>query len=328
MPTNLPPEYFAVEKEYKAATTTEDKIRLLEELIATVPKHKGTDHLRADMRRRLSKLKSAAQTKKSGGKRDTAYHIDREGAGQVAVIGPANVGKSALVVALTNATPEVAPYPFTTWAPTPGMMEVGYVPIQLIDTPPLNADFVEPELLNLIRRADLLLIVVDLQTFPTQHLEETLAILERARIAPLLRQDLYEDERRLMFKPVLVVANKCDGLEMEEDVAVLREMLDEPWPLVAVSAATGYNLAALKEAVYDDLDLIRVYSKPPGQAPNHTAPFVLDKGSTVEEFAARVHKDFVTNLKSARVWGSGVHDGQSVGRDHVLQEGDIVELRT
>ena len=327
MPTNLPPEYFAVEREYKAATTTEDKIRLLEELIGTVPKHKGTDHLRADMRRRLSRLKSDAQTKKSGGKRDTVYHIDREGAGQVALVGPPNVGKSALVAALTNATPEVAPYPFTTWTPTPGMMDVGYVPIQLIDTPPLNAEFVEPELLNLIRRADLLLIIVDLQTYPTEHLEDTLTILEKARIAPLLRQDRLEEERRWIYKSVLVVANKCDGVEMEEDVEVLRELLDEPWPLIPVSATTGYNLSALKEAVYDDLDVIRVYSKPPGKAPDRTAPFVLDRGSTVEEFAARVHKDFVTNLKSARVWGSGVHDGQVVGRDHVLQEGDVVELR-
>lgn len=328
MPTNLPPDYFAVEKEYKAATTTEDKIRLLEELISTVPKHKGTDHLRADLRRRLSKLKSAAQSKRSGGKRDTAYHIDREGAGQVAVIGPANVGKSALVTALTNATPEVAPYPFTTWAPTPGMMEVGYVQIQLIDTPPLNAEFVEPELLNLIRRADLLLVVVDLQTYPTQHLDDTLAILERAHIAPLLRQDDYPDERRMMFKPVLVVANKCDECGMEEDVEVLRELLDEPWPVVAVSATTGHGLEMLKEQVYDELELIRVYSKPPGRDPDRTSPFVLGRGSTVEEFAAKVHQDFVRDLKSARVWGSGVHDGQTVGRDHVLQEGDVVELRT
>jgi hypothetical protein len=328
MPTNLPPVYFEVEKEYKAATSPDEKIRLLEELISTVPKHKGTDHLRADLRRRLSKLKDAAQARKSTGKRESVYHIDREGAGQVVLVGSANVGKSALVTALTNATPEVAAYPFTTWTPTPGMMVVDYVQIQLIDTPPLNGEFVEPDLLNLVRRADLLLLVVDVQAFPIEQLEETLRILAAHRIAPLLRQARYEDEQRMMFKPVLVVANKCDGEEMEEDVAVLRELLDEPWPIVGVSAVTGHNLDSLKHAVYDDLDIMRVFSKPPGKEADRTSPFVLDRGSTVEAFAAKVHQDFVRNLKAARVWGTGVHDGQMVGRDHVLHEGDVVELRT
>ena len=166
MPTNLPPEYYPAEERYKAATTPQEKIARLEELISTVPKHKGTDKLRADLRRRLSKLKTDSHTKKGGSRHVSAYQIEKEGAAQVAIIGPPNVGKSALVTALTNANPEVADFPFTTWTPTPGIMLVDYAPIQLIDTPPLHQDYIDPDFLDLIRRSDLLLLVVDLLTDP------------------------------------------------------------------------------------------------------------------------------------------------------------------
>ena len=152
MPTNLPPEYYEAEERFRAATTPAEKAERLEELLSTIPKHKGTDHLRADLRRKLSRLKSEAQSKKGATRQVSPYHIDREGAGQVVIAGPPNTGKSALVNALTNATPEVALHPYSTWTPTPGMTLVDNVQIQLIDTPPLSEEYVEPELLNLIRR--------------------------------------------------------------------------------------------------------------------------------------------------------------------------------
>lgn len=328
MPTNLPPEYFDAEARYKAAETAEEKIAALEELLGTIPKHKGTDHLRADLRRRLSKLKEMAQAQKRTGKQVSAFHVDREGAGQVVVAGPTNVGKSALVAALTHATPEVADYPYTTWMPTPGMMPVENVQVQLIDTPPLGGEYVEPELLALIRRADLILLVVDLQSDPIRQLEETVTFLEEHHIVPLHRQERYpEQQRRLTFIPLLVVVNKNDDGRFDEDFEVLAELLGNEWPLLPVSAATGRNLELLKRAVFDRLEIIRVYSKPPGKAPDFNVPFVLKKGSTVEELAGRVHKDFLERFKTARVWGSAVFDGQMVGRDHVLQDGDVVELR-
>jgi ribosome-interacting GTPase 1 len=178
MPTNLPPEATEAERRYRAATSPAEKVATLEEFISLIPKHKGTDKLRANLRKRLSKLKSGSQDRKGISRQASVFHIDREGAGQAVVIGPANVGKSALVTALTNATPEVADYPFTTWTPTPGMMTFENVQIQLIDTPPLDRDFVEPELLDLIRRSDMMLLVVDLVTHPVQQLEDTVAFLE------------------------------------------------------------------------------------------------------------------------------------------------------
>lgn len=327
MPTNLPPDYFKIEEKFRKAKSNEEKIALLNEMMSVVPKHKGTDRLRADLRRKLAALKRAPKARKAVARYESPYHIDREGAGQVVLVGTPNTGKSALLRALTNAEPEVAPYPFTTWTPRPGMMTFENVQIQLIDTPPLNEEHIEPELMNLIRRVDLVLLVLDLQGYPIQDFEDALALLEAYRIAPLHHREDDVDQKGWTFKPFLVLVNKSDEPSDDEDVAVLGELLGEDWMLLPVSAETGRNLDQMKRAVFDLLEIIRVYSKPPGEEPDRSAPFVLDKGSTVEEFAAKVHRDFLETLKTARIWGTGVYEGQMVGRDHVLHDGDVVELR-
>lgn len=326
MPTNLPPEYFEADRRYRAAQSLKDKIACLEELISTIPKHKGTDHLRADLRRRLSKLKNESQARKSVSKRDSAFHIDREGAGQVVLIGPPNVGKSALLAALTNATPEVSDAPYTTWQPTPGMMRMENVQIQLIDTPPLGRDFVEGELFDLIRRADLMLLVVDLQTDPVQQLEDSLALLREHRIVPCHLKEGCPEPSRLTFIPLLVLANKNDDASTDENLEIFCQLLSDEWPLLSVSAATGRNLDRLRRMVFEQLGVLRVYTKAPGHEPDFNAPFVLKQGSTIEDLAGKIHKDFVKDLKMARVWGEAVFDGQPVGRDYILHEGDVVEL--
>lgn len=327
MPTNLPPDYFEAERRYREAGTQAEKIVCLEELLSTIPKHKGTDKLRADLRRKLSKLKEASKTKKGVSRRESAFHIDKEGAGQVVIVGPANVGKSALVATLTNASPEVADYPYTTRVPIPGMMTIENIKVQLVDTPPLERDLFEPELMNLIRRADLILLVVDLQTYPIQQLEDTITLLEEHRIVPLRLKEHYGDHQRLTFKPLYVLVNKNDDEYSDEDFEVLQELVGAEWPLLPISAMTDRNLDRLKQVVFEQLGIIRIYSKPPGREPDFSAPFVLKKGSTLEEFAGKVHQDFVHRLKSARLWGSGAYDGQMVGRDHILHDGDVVELR-
>lgn len=328
MPTNLPPEYYKIEAEFRAETSPEEKAVLLEEMLRVIPKHKGTDHLRADLRRKLAKLKEDAQAHR-GGRQSSAFHVEREGAGQVAVIGTVNVGKSALVAALTHARPEVADYAYTTWTPTPGMMQVANVQIQLIDTPALSREHVEPELFNLIRQVDLLALVVDLQQDPLEQLDDAVAILEEHRIVPEQHRSHLagQEERRVAFKPLLVVVNKWDDASLDDDWQALVELEGSGWPLVAVSAATGRNLDQFRHTVFERLSINRVYAKPPGKDPDWTAPFVLKQGGTVEDFAAKVHRDFLEHLKWARVWGQGVHDGQLVGRDHVLHDGDVVELR-
>jgi ribosome-interacting GTPase 1 len=327
MPTNLPPNYFEIEKRYRAATSPQEKIACLEEMLSTIPKHKGTDKLRGDLRKKLSKLKSASQTRKGVSRHDSAYVIDKEGAGQVAVVGHANVGKSALVAMLTNANPEVAEFPFTTWKPTPGMMPYENIQIQLIDTPPINRDFIEPELIELIRRSDLILLVVDLHTDPVRQLHETVAFLEENRILPCHKQDGASSDRRIDIKPILIMANKYDDEGSDENFEIFKALLEEEWPLLPISAASGRNLDRLKQTLFEALEIIRVYSKAPGRDPDYSSPFILERGTTVEEFARKVHMDFFEKLKAARVWGSSEFDGQLISRDYILQDGDVVELR-
>jgi len=326
MPTNLPPDFKDAEKRYRLAKSPEEKIACLEEMLSIIPKHKGTDHIRADYRRQISKLKTASKTQKGGSIHVSAFRIDREGPGQVVVLGATNVGKSALVDKLTNATPEVSPAPYTTWNPTPGMMQVDNVQIQLIDTPPLDREYLEPELVDLIRRADLVLLMLDLQTHPDQQLESTVEILKQNRIIPAHMEDDYTGDEYIWFVPLIVLTNKCDDESLDEICQIFQELLEDEWPIISISAETGRNLDQLKQAVFDSLDIMRVYSQPPGKEADFSKPVVMKNGATLEDFTKEIHKDFHEKLKFAKVWGSTAFDGQMVQRDYVLQEGDVVEL--
>lgn len=327
MPTNLPPEYFEVEKRYKAAQEPDEKAELLEELLSTIPKHKGTDKLRADLRERLSKLKAAAQARKKISRQESAFHIDKEGAGQVAVIGLPNVGKSSLVAALTNAKPAVADHPYTTWTPTPGMLQIEDIQVQLVDTPPLDKEYIEPELANLVRKADLLLLMVDLQDYPLEQFEDAIAVLEKYKIYPEPLKDRLSEDRKAVIKPIIVLLNKADDPSFDDECQAFCELVGVKWHCLSISLESARNIEAFKQALFQALDIIRIYSKPPGKDADLNVPYVMKKGSTIADLAVKVHRDFYDNLKSARIWGSGVFDGQPVGREHVLQDKDIVELR-
>jgi ribosome-interacting GTPase 1 len=326
MPANLPPMYFEAEKRYREARTPEEKIEALEEMLAIMPKHKGTDKLKADLRRRIAKIKDESQQKKGGARQATAYSIDREGAAQVGVIGPPNAGKSALVGKLTNAGPEVAEFPHTTWKPTPGMAPYENIQFQLIDTPPITKEYTDPWMVDLLRRVDILVVLLDLHADSLQQLEDTLCILREWRIFPEGTPIPGDLTKPPFIKKVLVVVNKMDRKKDEEDYRVFLELSELKIPSLGVSVNAGKNLMALIEKIYELSGIIRVYTKAPGKEADLTAPFVLPKDSTLEELAIKIHKDFKEKLKYARVWGKGVYDGQMVQRDYILQDGDIAEL--
>jgi small GTP-binding protein len=326
MPTNLPPEYYKVEEQYKAASTIEEQTELLELLISTIPKHKGTDHLRADLRRRLSKMKERGQHAKKTGRATSAFIIDREGGGQVAVIGHTNVGKSTLLAELTNADPDVSEHPFTTWQPMPGMMPIDDIQVQLIDTPPMDREFVEPDFFVLLRRADMILVMVDLESDPIAQLEDTVEKLIENRIIPLHLKDQYPDIAN-KYVPLLVLCNKYDDQNADENYHIFCELMETEWPCLPISVRTRRNIDLMKQRIFDTLGIMRIYSKPVGEEPDLGTPFIIEKGATVEEFALRLHRDFYDKLKSARVWGSSDFDGQMVSREYILQDGDIVELK-
>jgi uncharacterized protein len=326
MPANLPPMYFDAEKRFREAKTSESKIEALEEMLTIMPKHKGTDKLRADLRRRIAKLKDLAQQKKGGSRRDTAYSIEREGAAQIIVIGAPNTGKSALVAALTNANPEVAEFPHTTWKPTPGMALYENIQFQLVDTPPITREYLDPWMSDLMRRADILLVLVDLHDDPLQQLEETLVVLGQLRIYPAGVSVPVDLKKQPFIKKILVVVNKVDNEDHIEDYHAFLELAEMHLPCVWVSSFMGRNLNTLLQSVYELSGIIRVYTKAPGKEPNRTAPFVLPKKSSLEELATKIHKDFKNKLKFAKIWGSGIFDGQMVQRDYILQDGDVVEI--
>ena len=326
MPTNLPPEYFKADQAFREAESSSAKIAALEEMMSTIPKHKGTDKLRAELRRKISRLKDDQKKKKGAVKHESEYHIEKEGAGRVVLVGFENVGKSSIVDVLTHATPKISEAPFTTWQPSPGMMEIEDIQVQLIDTPPLSKEHNQPELFDLIRSSDLILIIVDIQATPFQQLEDSLKLLNEHKIIPKQRESATNDERRIQFIPVLIVVNKDDDDKFDEDFKVFKELLEVRLPLLPISVTNRRNFDKLKNQIFDSLEIIRIYSKPPGKDPDLTKPFILKKGNTIEELAGKVHHDFQQKLKTARVWGSNVYDGQLVGKDHILHDKDIVEL--
>jgi len=311
MPANLTPDYHRAEARFRDAVTFEEKVEALEEMLRVVPKHKGTDGLQADIKARLAKLKK--QPPSRTGKATHTHLVAREGAGQIALVGPPNTGKSSLLAGLTHARPEVAPYPFTTREAVPGMMRFEDVAFQLIDLPPLNEEHIEPWVFDIIRRADLLWIVVTVEN-AVDGLELTRRILAAKGI---------ELET---VKRALVVTTGIDREGGEEDVAIVDELLDHRWPLIPVSVVAGRGIDELGRRTFDALEIMRVYTKQPGKPADRDAPFTLRRGATVGDLAARVHKDLAASMKHARVWGPSAFEGQAVHADHVLAEGDVVEI--
>jgi len=326
MPANLPPQYFEAEKNYRLAKTTPEKIAALEEMLAIMPKHKGTDHLRADLRAKLASLTKSLD-KKTATQR-LSMTIEKVGAAQVAVIGLPNAGKSQIVASVTNATPTVAAYPFTTQTATPGMMTFDNVQIQLVDTPPLSERPPEWWLLNIIRRADSLLLVVDLSQDPVAQAEMLIAKLREKRIGLGEPEEDAADTKDapVSYKKTIIVGNKADLDDGGKNYQALRNRFTARFPVVAVTASLGTGLDEMQQEIFRMLDIIRVYTKEPGAKPDMTDPMILKRGATAQMAAASIHKSFAQRMKFARVWGSGKFDGAIVKRDHVLQDGDIIEL--
>jgi ribosome-interacting GTPase 1 len=326
MPANLTPQYLEAERNFRQAKTTLEKIACLEEMLAVMPKHKGTDHLRADLRTKLASLTKSLD-KKTATQR-LSMTIEKVGAAQVAVIGLPNAGKSQIVASVTNAAPVVAAYPFTTQAATPGMMAFENVQIQLIDTPPLSERPLEWWLVNIIRRADGLLLVVDLSQDAATQAETLIAKLYEKRIGLGEPKDDASDARDapVSYKKTIIVGNKADLDDGGRNFQTLQNRFGDKLPVVAVSAALDLGLDAMKQEIFRMLDVIRIYTKEPGAKPDMTDPMILERGSTVEMAAASIHKSFAQRMKFARIWGSGKFDGVQVKRDHVLQDGDIIEV--
>jgi len=326
MPANLTPQYLKAEERYKQAKTDPEKLLALEEMLATIPKHKGTEKLQADIKHRISRLHKEALQKKGVHHRESDFYVEKEGAGQVVILGPPNAGKSQLLAALTSAHAEAAPYPYTTQKILPGMMPFENIQIQLVDTPAISAEFFEAELSSLIRNADGILLLCDLSNQNrSEQIEEVRSQLEKVHIR-LVRVFTGTPEEGFAYKKTLLVGNKFDSENAKTNFDRIEQIYNGRFPLIPISAARGQNLEILKQKIFDLLEVIRVYTKVPGEEADLADPVILKKESKLLDAALHIHKDFAQKLKYARVWGKGKYQGQMIGKEDKLNDGDIVEF--
>lgn len=328
MPANLTPQYLKAEQAFKEAKTSEDKIAALEEMLSVMPKHKGTDHLQADLKRRLSRLRQDAETEiRTRKKTFDPFRLDRHGSGQLVVLGGPNAGKSSLVSKLTNAPTQVTAYPFGTTAPVPGMLRFEDVSMQLIDMPPIAGAELPSGMLGLVKQTDGAILLADLAAPEVMdHLEAILKAFDEGRVRLMGREHPSPPETLVRDLPCLLFANKIDLPGSADVLPIVEEMLGGRLKPIPISTERGDGMAGIPRRVFDLLDLVRIYSKLPGKPPDLSTPTALRRGSTVVDFARNIHRDFPDHLKEARVWGSARFDGQAVPRDHILKDKDIVEL--
>ncbi len=344
MPTNVTADYKKAEQAFREAREPSDRLACLKTMLRTLPKHKGTEHLQADIKSRIKQLTEELSGPRRGAARTGPSHsIHPDGAAQVALVGPPNSGKSSLHARLTGSRTDIGPYPFTTHAPIPGMLPFEDTHFQLVDLPPISEDHMEPWLVTALQPADAAMLVIDLSD--PECIDHVRLIRERLddKRVSLLEDwpgfntdaspdpDATDDENAVgdVFRidlPTLLVANKSDLDPDPNEVAVLEELLGVRFPALATSATSGQGLDEIGRLLFDGLEIVRVYTKAPGKEPETGKPFTLRRGDTVFDVAKMVHKDIARALKFARIWGSGVFDGQQVGADHPVADKDIVEL--
>jgi ribosome-interacting GTPase 1 len=338
MPANLTPEYRAAEAAYRKARDPKERLECLREMLRVMPKHKGTDHLQADIKRRIKELSEELEAPKKGAARGAPALIVRpEGAAQIALLGPPNSGKSTLHARLTGSGAQAAPYPFTTQVPQAGMMPHEDIAFQLVDLPAVSPEHPVPWLASTLQTADACLLIADLGAADClEQIEAVHAELRGRRVQLTAQWGAQEkpaasgpedDDPFALRLPTLLLANKAERLsDPQAELRTFLELEGLDYPALAVSAATGYGLGEIGPWLFSHLGILRVYTKSPGKAAERNRPFTLRAGQTVADVARLVHQDLARSLKYARVWGKSGFDGQQVGREHALADGDVVEL--
>jgi ribosome-interacting GTPase 1 len=387
--TNLPAEAKAKWAEVAACHSTPQKIKLMREFISLVPKHKGTNKLLGNVRRRIAALERELEKSKARrkGSRGSSFSVAKEGAGQIIILGPTNVGRSSLLGSVTNAKADVTPIPYATRKPAVGMLSYQDVQFQLVEAPALVKGAADgrmdgPQVLGLARNADGLLLMVDLSGDPSAQLQMLRLELEQAGVmiersegeveverlssgigvqvagGGVLVDCTREDIRRMLesygissalvkvqgkvtlddienslfssitYKPTLVVANKEDTPKAETRLKQLKEATDEvSLPLLPVSCRSNQGLEGLGQLIFEILGIMRVYSKKPSDKEPSPKPIVAEKGAAVIDVAKELHSSLYQSFRYARVWGpSAKYPGQKVGSNHILKDGDTLEI--
>ncbi|QDU93421.1 GTPase [Lignipirellula cremea] len=328
MPANLTQQYLKAEQAYRQAATPEEEQRCLEWMLREIPKHKGTDRLQADLKTKISRARQDVEAAKKAPGKLRGFRLPHQGAGRAVIVGGPNAGKSQLLASLTRATPVVAVYPFSTHEPSPGMMPWEDVSVQLVDTPPITVDVFDPITQGLVRGADLVLLLVDLGSDDgIEQLQEVLQRFADSKTRLGRESYLHEEDIGVSFTRTFLVLNKMDLPEAADRLELLHEFCPLDLETFEISADQKTGLEPLRDAVYQAMDVVRVYTKLPTQKePNYDKPYTLKTGSLLLDMAELVHRDFAEKLKFAKVWGSQVHGGSIVKGDYILSDKDVVEL--
>ena len=327
MAVNATPQYKKAEEEYRRAQTTEEQIACLEKMLVLLPKHKASEKVQSDLKTRLKEARGELAAEKAAPKKVRTYQFPRQGAGQLVILGGPNAGKSRLLADLTSAKPDVAPYPFTTREPHPGMMPWEDVTVQLIDTPPITDTFFETYLQNIVRSADGVLLCFDGSSDDApDHTAEVIRQIEKRKTVLARESGFVEDDLTQIRIKTLLVPTRADDPGIADRLAYFEEMSPGRFDAQPVEFDHPESIAQLRDRIYRMLCVIRIYTKAPGKPAEYKSPFTIPSGGTVEDLADKIHHELAAKLTHARIWGSGVHDGQSVGREHVLIDRDLVEL--
>ena len=304
-------------------------------MLAIMPKHKGTDHLKAQLRARLSRLMADLEhgaSKGQRGGRTEPFSLPKEGGGRATLIGPTNVGKSLILNKTTGARSRVGSYELSTQEPVPGMLTYEDVRVQLVDTPPISNPSTQGRLYGLLRNTDVFVIVVDLTMDAVGQVEDVLSALGDWNFALLGRDENSSRGNPWLTKPTVIVGNKADIPGALDQYMILESKFRERYPLIMASAEEDVGFDELAREVFDALKVIRVYTKSPRvkvEDYDPSEPLVLPIGATVIEAATQLHKELAQSLRYTVLWGdSGKFSGQHVGRGHRLTDRDIIELHT
>ena len=365
MPINATPEYAVAEREYTKASTNVEKLQCLEKMLSLAPSHKGGETLRAEIKTKISKLKEKLLKERESKKKGYSLAVKKEGAAQVVLVGPPNTGKTALVNKLSKSNYEVGGYAFTTSKPNLGTLDYKTVKIQLVDLPPLieGAAIKQAPYFAIIRNANLALLIIDdpkqlpplLKDFEDSHIllnkprpsirikrnatgglefigekfvqgkiEIVKKILREHNVASAVveifdtvkPEDFFEViDEKLAYLPALIVLNKQTKNELGK------------WEKFEIISLVGDEFDLLKDKIWENLKLIKIYTKEPGKKPKMTHPITLEEGSTIKDMAQHVHKDFIKKFDYAKIWGkSAKHASMKVGPEHKLADDDVVEI--
>lgn len=288
MPANLSPEFRAAEAEFRKAREPRDRLHWLREMLRTIPKHKGTDHLQAELKTRIKQLtEGLAGPKKGGAHGGPLTAIRPQGAAQVALIGPPNAGKSALHAALTGSHVQSGPYPFITRYPQSGMLPFEDTLFQLLDLPAIHADHPVPWIGGTLQQGDACLLALDLSdpdcVDQMRGLHEELG---RRRIYLSSRwpgsvspgnvpeeEHPSPDDPFALVLPTLMLATKADLIpNLADELLVFKTLTGLEYPVVPVSVVTGLGLDKIGPWLFRELAIVRVYTKALGRAPTRTDP--------------------------------------------------------